>query len=124
MIGICICDICGTQSVDHAGWFAIAGAGSRMEVLPWSDELRGQADYRHACSPEHAQKIVFSAASHELARPLLALPVQHGGWNPASLIVPKPPVCEVNDLESLLSTVDAILHGPTADEDEEAAFDA
>ena len=127
-IGLCVCEICGTHSTDHAGWFAVAGAGSRIEILPWTDELRARPDCRHACCGEHVQQLVFSAAASNFTRPTLPLSTHRGGWNPLSLLpltIAEQPTSDTDDsLRKVLDAIDFILQGPTADEEEQPSFDA
>jgi hypothetical protein len=125
--GLCVCEVCGTLSADHAGWFAVAGVGSHMEILPWSDELRARPDCRHACCPEHVQQLVFSTAARDFARPKLPLSPYRGGWNPLSLVPLGDSDVASNPEDSLrnvLDAIDSILQGPTADEEEQPSFDA
>jgi hypothetical protein len=124
--GLDICDVCGTQSADHAGWFAIAGNGASMEVLPWSDDVRRRSDCRHACCGEHAEKLVVWSATSDLAGSTFLSSPKRGGWSPDALL---PPVSERlaamegdDSLLSLLSAVESILQ---ADDDEPSVrFDA
>lgn len=123
--GLDICEVCGTQSSNHAGWFAIAGAGTSMEVLPWTDDVRGRSDCRHACCGDHAEKIVLSTATRDLdGATFLTAPRR---WNPESLLPPNTERIEAGESEdtlfSLLTAVESILQSP--DEDETPArFDA
>ena len=126
-IGLCVCEICGTQSADHAGWFAVAGAGNRMEILPWQDELRTRADCHHACCGDHLQQLIFTTAARELAKPALPLSTVRGGWNPSSLVPPadaKPATTKEEALLSVLKEIDSVLQGPTEEEEENPQFDA
>jgi hypothetical protein len=124
--GLDICDVCGTQSADHAGWFAIAGNGASMEVLPWSDDVRHRSDCRHACCGEHAETLVLSTAATDLAGSTFLSSPKRGGWSPEALL---PPVSDTlaaidgdDSLLSLLSAVESILQ---SDDDEPTArFDA
>lgn len=121
-IGLCVCDICGTRSADHAGWYVVAGTGSRLEVLPWSDELLARSDCRHACSGEHVEKLVFASATHELGAPLLTLPPKRGGWNPSSLVPPTPETPGDDPLGEVMDAIDSILG--RHDEESRRTFDA
>ena len=126
-IGLCVCEVCGTQSADHAGWFAVAGTGSHVEILPWTDELRARTDCRHACCGEHVQRLVFSTAVLDFARNTLPFTSHRGGWNPLSLEprVESSPSSKEESIMNVLSEIDSVLKGPTADdEDEQASFDA
>ena len=125
--GLDVCEICGTHSADHAGWFSVAGHGAQMEVVLWNEELHARSDWRHACCGDHIEQLVLSAATGDLRAPMFALATEHGGWNPASLV---PPVKsdtsdEGESLLSVLSAVDSILQIPSDDEEEdERTFDA
>lgn len=127
-IGLCVCEICGTHSADHAGWFAVAGAGSRIEILPWTDELRARPDCRHACCGEHVEQLVFSTAALDCARPALPLSTLRGGWNPSSLVplarAENPASSAEDSLRNMLDAIDSILQGPTAEEEEQPSLDA
>lgn len=122
--GLDICEVCGTQTANHAGWFAIAGNGASMEVLPWTDDVRGRADCRHACCGEHAEKLVLSTATHELAGTTFL----SRRWNPEALLPPGTAEIDGNvseeSLMSILSAVESILQSPDEDESAPAAFDA
>jgi hypothetical protein len=124
--GLYICEICGTQSADHAGWFSLAGRGSRMEILPWNDDSSVSPEFRHACCGDHVQQLVFSSATQESVHPSLWLTQHRGGWNPSSLR-PKDAPAEPTTEESIMgmiNAIDSILQGPTAEEDESPSFDA
>jgi len=127
-LGLCVCEICGTQSADHAGWFAVAGAGNRMEILPWQDEFRTRDDCHHVCCGDHLQKLIFSAAARELAKPALPLATHRGGWNPSSLVPPPEAKAAATTKEeallSVLNEIDSVLQGPTEDEEDAPKFDA
>lgn len=130
-IGLCVCEICGTQSGDHAGWFAVAGGGKNLEILPWVEDLRARSDCHHACCGDHLQQLIFSTAARELAKPSIPLTLQRGGWNPATLVpapvaaADKPARSNEDAIMDVLSEIDSVLQGPT-EEDEEApaSFDA
>lgn len=127
-LGLCVCEICGTQSADHAGWFAVAGAGKNIEILPWQEELRTRPDCHHACCGDHLQQLIFSTAARELAKPSAALSVQRGGWNPATLVPPpdgKPARSKEEAILNVLNEIDSVLQGPTEEEEENPPhFDA
>ena len=125
-IGLCVCEVCGSQSADHAGWFAIAGAGTSIEILPWQDDLRTRSDCHHACCGDHLQQLIFSTAARELAKPALPLSVRRGGWNPATLVPPAGSTRASADdqIMSILSEIDSVLQGPTEDEEDAPRFDA
>ncbi len=124
-IGLCVCDVCGTQSGDHAGWFVVIGSGSRMEILPWSDDLLSRHDCRHACCGEHVRRLIFSSAAMDFARNTLPFDGNSDGWNPASLLPPTPSERAAgNSLQSALDAVDSALQEPDADEGETRPFDA
>lgn len=123
--GLDVCEICGSQSADHAGWFAIAGHGASMEVLPWTDDVRGRSDCRTVCCGDHAEKLVLTAATHDLSgATFLTAPRR---WHPEALVpIAARAIADLDaddSLSSILSAVDAILHSD--DEDEPAPrFDA
>ena len=126
-LGLCVCEVCGTQSADHAGWFAVTGAGKHLEILPWQEELRARTDCHHACCGEHLQKLIFATAARELAKPTLPLSVRNGGWNPATLVATdgKPARSNEEAILKVLSEIDAVLQGPTAEDEEDSPkFDA
>jgi hypothetical protein len=125
-IGLYVCEICGTQSMDHAGWFTVAGAGPSMEVFPWNDELRARPDCRHACCGDHVQRLVFNSATQDLVSPMVSVAIPRGGWNPLSLVPPSADKPAVQDsFMSVLDAIDAALQGPTSEEEDTAgAFDA
>jgi len=125
-IGLCICEVCGSQSADHVGWFAVAEAGSQVEILPWKDELRTRDDCHHACCGEHLQKLIFSSAARELSRHAVALSSHKGGFHPLAL-VPTGEVKAATNEEAILSVlaeIDAVLQEKSDDEDEPPRFDA
>jgi hypothetical protein len=127
-LGLCVCEICGTQSGDHAGWFAVTGGGNNIEILPWQENLRARPDCHHACCGDHLQQLIFSTAARELAKPSIPLSLQRGGWNPATLVPPadaKPATSNEEAILNVLSEIDSVLQGPTAEEEEEPPrFDA
>ncbi len=126
-LGLCVCEICGTQSADHAGWFAVAGVGNNIEILPWQEDLRSRSDCHHACCGDHLQKLIFATAARELAKPSVPLTIPRGGWNPATLVPPpasKPAASKEDTILNVLSEIDAALQGPTEDEDDNQRFDA
>ena len=124
-IGLCVCEVCGSQSADHAGWFAVAEAGSQVEILPWKDELRSRDDCHHACCGEHLQKLIFSSAARELSRHAVALRTHKGGFHPLAL-VPSGETKPSNEeaILSVLAEIDSVLQGKTEDEEEQTSFDA
>ncbi len=127
LLGLCVCEICGTQSADHSGWFAVAGGGNRLEILPWKDDLLARADCRHACCGDHLQQLIFSSAASELSKPALPLSTERGGWNPSSLVPPpqpKSPASKEDTLLNMLSEIDSVLQGPIEDEEDGPRFDA
>lgn len=128
LLGLCVCEICGTQSADHAGWFALAGAGNRIEILPWQDDLRVRPDCRHACCSDHLQQLIFSTAAREFSQPALPLTLHRGGWHPSSLVPAtdaKAARSNEDAILSVLNEIDSVLQGPTADEEDGPnAFDA
>lgn len=120
-IGLCICEICGTQSADHAGWFAVAGAGKNIEILPWQEDLRSRTDCHHACCGDHLQQLIFSTAARELAKPSIPLSMRRGGWNPATLVfttAAKPAPTKEEAILKVLSEIDSVLEGPTEEEED------
>lgn len=127
-IGLCVCEVCGTQSVDHAGWFAVADAGRCVEILPWKDELRARPDCHHACCGDHLQQLIFTSAAREFSRP--AIPVSHhrGGWNPSSLVPATEAAPSRSSEEAILNVlneIDSVLQRPSEEEEEEqTSFDA
>ncbi len=127
-LGLCVCEICGTQSADHAGWFAIAGAGNRFEILPWRDELTTRTDCQHACCGDHLQQLLFINAARELSKPSIPLSTERGGWNPATLVAPadsKPASTSEETILSVLKEIDSVLQGSPDDEEETpVSFDA
>lgn len=126
-LGLCVCEICGTQSADHTGWFAVAGAGKNIEILPWKEELRTRPDCHHACCGDHLQQLIFSTAARELARPSIPLSVERGGWNPATLVpapTPKSAASSEETILNVLSEIDSVLQESTEDEEENPRFDA
>ena len=126
-IGVCVCEVCGTQSADHAGWFSIAGAGTHIEILPWNDGPHARTDCHHACCGDHLQQLIFSNAARELSKRPLPLSVRRGGWNPATLVPPADAKAEQTKEEiilNVLSEIDAVLHGPPEEEEETPRFDA
>ncbi len=128
-LGLCVCEVCGTQSADHAGWFAVTGAGNLIEILPWQDELSTRTDCHYSCCGDHLQQLIFSTAARELSKPALPLTVHRGGWNPATLVPPpadaKPGASSEEAILNVLSEIDSVLQGPTEDEeDAPASFDA
>jgi hypothetical protein len=119
-----VCEICGSHSPELGGWFAVAEAGNRMEVLPWTESLRERSDCRHACCGDHVQQLVFSAATHDLPTPLLSISRESGGWNPAAL-TPEADEKSKHSIQSVLDAIDVALAGETlADDEDSAAFDA
>jgi hypothetical protein len=126
-IGLCVCEVCGSQSADHAGWFAVAEAGSQVEILPWKDELRTRDDCHHACCGEHLQKLIFSSAARELSRHAATISSHKGGWHPLALVPTgeaKPSTSNEEAILSVLAEIDAVLQEKTEDEDEQPSFDA
>ena len=126
-LGLCVCEVCGTQSADHAGWFTVTGAGKHLEILPWQDELRTRPDTHHVCCGDHLQQLIFSTAARELSKPPLPLSVRRGGWNPATLVAPRSSASTVSGEDALmnvLSEIDSVLQGPTEEEEEGPNFDA
>ena len=126
-LGLCVCEVCGSQSADHAGWFSVAGAGKNIEILPWQDDLRSRPDCHHACCGDHLQQLIFSTAARELAKPSISLSTQRGGWNPATLVPPAEgkPASTEEAILNVLSEIDSVLQGPTEDEEENSPrFDA
>jgi hypothetical protein len=127
--GLDVCEVCGSQSADHAGWFAVTGNGPSMEVLPWTDEVRDRSDCRHACCGDHVEKLVISSATRELSGATFLAAPRHGGWNPQALM-PRAAedVTAADSNESfanILSAVESILLSPDEeDEEEPRAFDA
>lgn len=125
-IGLQVCEICGNQSSEKAGWFAIAGSGREMEILPWNDQLHARPDCRLACGGDHLQKLLFSSAIEQSASSFTWMAPQHrGGWSEAAL-VPLKRDTEATVEESLINIIgeiDSIL-GATSDEEEAPAFDA
>lgn len=126
--GIDICEVCGSQSADHAGWFSVAGSGSKLEVLPWNDEVHRRSDCRHACCGEHAEKLVVSAATHDLAgRSFLS--TTRRSWDPRAL-QPASAGKEGDDIDealvNILSAVDSILQNKRDGDDDDCliGFDA
>ena len=127
-IAVDVCEICGTQAADHAGWYAVAGSGATMEILPWSNEVSERSDCRHACCGDHVQKLVFSAATHDLATPMLEVTVRHGGWNPEALVPASNQEEDNADdaIVALLAEVESVLQTRSGDKDKQGAesFDA
>ena len=126
--GVDVCEICGTHAADHQGWFAVAGSGANLEVLPWTDDVRGRSDCHHACCSEHLERLVFSAATHDLGALPLVLEPWRGGWNPEALqpaSAPEEQPIADESLLQILSMVDSILATSSDEEDDGApAFDA
>ena len=125
--GIDICEVCGSQSADHAGWFSVAGTGSQMEVLPWTDETRRRSDCLHACCGEHMQKLIVSTATRDVAGTTFLSSTKHGSWDPQSLI-PTSSAATTDSLDetlvNLLSAVDSVLHIQNDDDEDVVGFDA
>ncbi|MGH9644360.1 MAG: hypothetical protein ACRD3Q_18310 [Terriglobales bacterium] len=125
--GIDICEVCGSQSADHAGWFAVTGSGTKLEILPWTDEVRRRVDCRHACCGDHVQKLLLAAAARDLGTPVLSTG-RRGGWDPEALVPPAKGDGDDIDqaLVDILSAVDSILHTRNDDDEEESliGFDA
>lgn len=120
-----VCEICGSHTPELGGWFSLWESGSKMEVLPWDESLRSRADCRHACCGDHVQQLVFAAATHDLAAPLLPISVESGGWNPAALQAPAAEASNEKGIQSVLEAIDCALQGETLPEDEEGLpFDA
>ena len=124
-----VCEICGTLSHDHAGWFSVAGDGARMEVLPWTEDLGARSDCRHACCGDHLEKLVLASAVRGFDSPILSLTTERGGWNPASLVSPAGAAYSDADgsdtLAGIFSAIDSILQNSADEEEEDApAFDA
>lgn len=117
-----VCDVCGRRSGDHSTWFVVSGEDAHLEIAGWTEEAAA-ARVRHACSPAHVEKLVFSTLSPELQGPLVALPVSRGGWNPAALQKDETDTAQ-DALMSILDAVDTALQAPTRDEEEALAFDA
>ncbi len=126
-IGLEVCEICGTQSLDHAGWFSIAGVGHSMEILPWTDAVRERTDCRHTCCGEHLQKLLFDSAIQECSTSFNWFSSTHrGAWNADALV---PPAVEKSgsveeSIMNIIGEIDAVLAGATADEEETTSFDA
>ena len=127
-LGLCVCEVCGTQSADHAGWFTVTGAGKHLEILPWEDELRTRPDTHYVCCGDHLQQLIFSTAARELSKAPHTLSVRRGGWNPATLVAPVTVKTECTKEEAImnvLNEIDSVLQGPTEEEEEEGPnFDA
>lgn len=125
--GIDICEVCGSQSADHAGWFSVAGSGSKMEVLPWTDETGRRGDCLHACCGEHMQKLILSTATRDVAGTALLTATKQANWDPKALI-PKSSAGTPESLDetlvNLLSAVDSVLHIQGEDDDDGVGFDA
>ena len=122
--GIDICEVCGSQSADHAGWFAVAGSGTKLEVLPWTDEVERRDDCRHACCGDHVEKLVLASAARDLGN----IPVLRAGWDPRALVPPSSNQ-DGEDIDealvNILSAVDSILRNRPDDEEENlVGFDA
>jgi hypothetical protein len=126
-LDLCVCEICGMRSAEHAGWFAVVGAGNRLEILPWKDELCSRNDCRYACCGDHLQKLIFSTAARELSKPTHPLATHRGGWNPSSLVPPaeaQPARSNDDAVINVLKEIDSALQAPGEDEEDNPSFDA
>ena len=128
-IGLDVCELCGTQSFDHAGWFSIAGSGHAMEILPWSDSARERTDCRHACCGDHLQKLLFNSAIEECSTSFNWFSSTHrGAWNAAALVPPQAGSTSESIEDSIMKIVgeiDSVLGSSTsADEEDQTSFDA
>jgi hypothetical protein len=122
-----ICEVCGSQSADHAGWFSVMGSGTKLEVLPWTNEMQRRTDCLHACCGEHIQKLILAAAARDLVGASFLTSACHGSWDPEALvpIESKPEADDVDEtLVNLLSAADSILHIPSDDDEDAIGFDA
>lgn len=130
-IGLNVCEVCGTQSLDHAGWFSIAGSGRSMEILPWADSVSERTDYRHACCGDHLQQLLFNSAIEECTTSFNWFSSTHrGAWNAAALVPPQPQAASTSEsiedsIMKIVSEIDAVLgNSPSNDEEDQTSFDA
>lgn len=125
--GIDICEVCGSQSADHAGWLSVAGTGSQMEVLPWTDETRRRSDCLHACCGEHMHRLILSTATRDVAGAALLSATKRVSWDPR-VLVPDNSSGTTDTLDetlvNLLSAVDSVLHVQNDDDEDLVGFDA
>jgi hypothetical protein len=128
-IGLNVCEVCGTQSLDHSGWFSIAGAGRQMEIVPWTDSVGERNDCRHACCGDHLQKLLFNSAIEECSTSFNWFSSTHrGAWNAAALVPPSPQAANGSEsiedsIIKIVGEIDAVL-GSSAEDEDQPSFDA
>jgi len=122
-IGLEVCEICGTQSGDKAGWFSIAGNGRDLEILPWNDTVQERADCRHTCCGDHLQQLLFSSAEEFLTPFTWFTSQNRGAWNAAALVPEQKDASAEETIMDVINEIDSVLLGASAEEDQ-TGFDA
>lgn len=130
-IGLNVCEVCGTQSLDHAGWFSIAGGGRQMEILPWTDSVRERDDCRHACCGDHLQQLLFNSAIEECSTSFNWFSSTHrGAWNAAALVPPDPQAAATSSesieesIMKIVGEIDSVLGSSSVEDEDQTSFDA